>query len=403
MSCSPTPRPQQGVGLAQNQRRETPSPLLRRHGVRAGRPHAPDWLVFIQSSSPALALPALYFFTISFFCGGYLPAAASPVPKTGDATPAGLNRVKNPGFEEGDKAPTHWDRPDGLTSFWEPDPKRGGKCIRLCSSVHNDDFHRRLEEMKLADPPPPKPSRPFKPPGYDTVGGNDGVSYWSDWIDCKPGMRYAFSADVRSEGGTPKIFVKGYSEIPCEIDDNGKAKKVLLRRVTYKIYLDCAPGKGGDWKTSTIAFCPTHEREDVKWLRVMLFAYWPPQHYWFDNVRLVESGPDAEAPKRWAARKAQAAAEAEAARERPRREAKAVLDHIRQAIARYQKDLGARPASLADLRQDPGDPKWLGPYLLELGLDPWGNSYRYAPTKDGFTLKSLGPDGEEGGGDDVEG
>jgi hypothetical protein len=332
-----------------------------------------------------------------------VPASDPKQDKAPAAIPAGPNLVKNPGFEEGDaKGPAHWDRPDGLTSFWEPDAKRGGKCVRLYSAVPLDDYHRRLDEMKLPEPPPPKPPRPFKPPGYDTVGGNDGVSYWSDWIDCKPGVRYTMTADVRSQGGTPKIFAKGYSEIPCEIDDQGKAKRVLLRRVTFKVYLDCAPGPGGDWKTSMITFCPTHDREDVKWMRIMLYAYWPPENYWFDNIRLVEAGPDAEAPKRWAARQAKAAAEAEAAREAPRREARAVLDHVRRALARYRKDLGEFPPSLADLRRDPGDPKWLGPYLLELGADPWGNPYRYARTKDGYTLKSLGPDGEEGGGDDVD-
>jgi len=324
------------------------------------------------------------------------PAAAAPA-----AFPAGPNLVKNPGFEEaGPRGPAFWDPPDDLTSFWVPDERRGGKCIRLLSSILLDDYHRRLEEMRLPVPPPPKPARPFKPPGYDTVGGNDGVTYWSDWIDCKPATRYAFAADVRSEGGTPKIFIKGYSEIPAEIDDNGKPKKVLLRRVTFKIFLDAEGGK--DWKTSTIDFCPTHDREDVKWMRVMFFAYWPPESYWFDNIRLVEAGPDAEAPKRWAAHRQRAESEAAGEREAKAKEAKYALDYVRKALARYVKDLGAPPPGLNALLKDPGDPKWLGPYLMELGEDPWGNPFRYVPKKDGFTLKSLGPDGEDGGGDDIE-
>jgi hypothetical protein len=333
------------------------------------------------------------------------PKAPAPAPRDPAAAPpailpAGPNLVKNPGFEEGDKDPAHWDRCDGLTSFWVRDETRGGRCLRLFSAILLDDYHARLEEMKLPTPPPPKPARAFHPPGYDTVGGNDGVSYWSDWIDCKPATRYALAADVRSEGGTPKIFVKGYSEIPAEIDDNGKAKKTMLRRVTFKIFLDAAGGK--DWKTSTVDFCPTHDREDVKWMRIMLFAYWPPENYWFDNIRLWETGPDAEAPKRWAAHRQRAEAEAAAERDAKVKEAKYALDYVRKAIARYVKDLGAPPPALASLLKDPGDPKWLGPYLLELGDDPWGNPFRYAPKKDGYTLKSLGPDGEEGGGDDIE-
>jgi len=311
-----------------------------------------------------------------------------------------VNLVRNSGFEEGARYPANWTRPDDLASFWVADDIRGGKCLKTYTRIHINDYDKRVEQMKLENPPPPDPPRVVKGPGYDTVGGLDGVTIWSDYIDCKPGMRYTLNADVRSEGGKPKIFVKGYSELPTEIDDNGKAKTVLIRRVTFKTYIDCDGGK--DWKTSTITFCPTHERSDVKWMRIMIFAYWPPQNYWFDNIKLFEAGLDDEAPKRWAALKAKAEARAKKEAEIPVKEARAMLSYLKQGIERYKGELGSYPVSLDALVKDPGVPAWAGPYVMALGEDPWDRPFAYSRSDQGYELKSLGPDGKEGGGDDVE-
>jgi type II secretion system protein G len=313
-----------------------------------------------------------------------------------------VNLVANGGFEEGTKDPARWSRCDGLTTFWEKDPERPGKCLKIDSRVSNDDYHARLEEMKQADPPPAKPPRLTE--GYGAVGGNDGVPYWSDWIEVKPGATYTLSVDVRSEGGKPKVFVKGYAELPFEVDEGGKAVTKLIRKVVYKVSVDAAGG--ARWKTSTLEFCPTRERDDVKWIRVMLYAYWPAQTYWFDNVSVVETGKDPEAPARWAARRERAAREAADEREGKLHEARLVLETVKKALERYRRDTGGYPPSLQALLEDPSpgaaDSSWAGPYVLELGTDPWGNPYHYARTAAGYTLRSYGPDGEEGGGDDVE-
>jgi hypothetical protein len=310
------------------------------------------------------------------------------------------NLVKNPGFEEGDRHPAHWSRCDGLTQFWEKDEQRGGKCLRLYTRICNEEYHARLEEMKLENPPPPKPPREIKGIGYDTVGGNDGVVFWSDWIDVQPGRRYTLKADVRSGGGVPKIFVKGYTDLPLDIDDNGKVKKVMIPRVTYKIFLDCAGGPS--WKTSSLEFCPTHSREDVRRMRVMIFAYWPPENYWFDNIGIFAAGMDPDAPRRWAAAKEKAKKEQDDEKAAFVREAKACLAHLRAGIERYRKDTGAWPPDLGALLKDPGAPQWRGPYVLELSHDPWDTPYKYKATASGYTLKSFGPDAAEGGDDDVE-
>lgn len=316
------------------------------------------------------------------------------------AAHAQTNLVKNGGFEEGTKDPAHWDRCDGLTTFWEKDPERKGKCLRVETRVSNEEYHARLEEMKEKDPPPAKPPREIKGPGYDTVGGNDGVPYWSDWIDVKPAAIYRLSVDARSGGGRPKVFVKGYAELPFEVDEGGKAVKRLIRKVVFKVSVD-ADG-GPTWQTSTLDFCPTRERDDVKWMRVMLFPYWPAETYWFDNVSIVETGKDKDAPARWAARREKASREVADELEAKRREARLVVEAVRKLIERYRRDVGSYPPSLKALLESPGEESWAGPYGLELGTDPWGNPYRYERTEKGFRLSSFGPDGEKGGGDDVE-
>ncbi len=59
------------------------------------------------------------------------------------------------------------------------------------------------------------------------------------------------------------------------------------------------------------------------------------------------------------------------------------------------------------LVNQPRDAKdWKGPYVKEVPLDPWGNAYIYEyPGKNnpnGFDLYSVGRDGKNGGGDDVD-
>src|ERR1035437_660456 len=98
---------------------------------------------------------------------------------------AEVNLVKNGAFTAGDKYPAHWDKLDGLTMFWEQDPVRGKKCIRIFTNVSNDQFLQRYDQMKLDPVPPPPPPHLCKPPGYDSVGGNDGVHYFTEYIEIK--------------------------------------------------------------------------------------------------------------------------------------------------------------------------------------------------------------------------
>jgi type II secretion system protein G len=137
----------------------------------------------------------------------------------------------------------------------------------------------------------------------------------------------------------------------------------------------------------------------------MLYAYWPAQQYWFDDVSVVETGKDEGAPARWAARREKAAREVSDEADQKKREAHLVIEAVRKALERYKRDTGAYPPTLDALVLDPSpapESAWAGPYVPELATDPWGHPYRYVREGTGYTLRSFGPDGEEGGGDDVE-
>lgn len=80
------------------------------------------------------------------------------------------------------------------------------------------------------------------------------------------------------------------------------------------------------------------------------------------------------------------------------------------ALDAYEVDVGSYPKGrngLQDLVEQPRDAQtWKGPYLKgEIPVDPWGNPYVYeCPGKQNpssYDIFSAGPDGREGGDDDV--
>jgi len=83
---------------------------------------------------------------------------------------------------------------------------------------------------------------------------------------------------------------------------------------------------------------------------------------------------------------------------------------IEMALEAFNVNCGRYPTTaegLKALREEPATLKenWRGPYLKELPADPWGNPYMYVcPSRHSsvpYDLYSFGPDGMEGGGDDI--
>lgn len=87
------------------------------------------------------------------------------------------------------------------------------------------------------------------------------------------------------------------------------------------------------------------------------------------------------------------------------------IANLGTALDTFEVDTGRCPTSdegLKALMEPPGNAKdWKGPYLKRLVLnDPWGNPYVYRcpgqHNASGYDLYSFGPDGQEGGSDDID-
>lgn len=83
------------------------------------------------------------------------------------------------------------------------------------------------------------------------------------------------------------------------------------------------------------------------------------------------------------------------------RAARADIAALCEALEIFKQDKGSYPSSLSELITDDMT------YLKVPGVpaDPWGNTYSYRSPgqrdKEGYDLISYGPDGVEGGGDDI--
>ena len=90
--------------------------------------------------------------------------------------------------------------------------------------------------------------------------------------------------------------------------------------------------------------------------------------------------------------------------------AKADIANMETALDNFEVDGGRYPNTdegLRALMEQPANVReWKGPYLKRgVSNDPWGNPYIYRHPGQynvkGYDLLSAGPDGREGGGDDI--
>jgi general secretion pathway protein G len=87
------------------------------------------------------------------------------------------------------------------------------------------------------------------------------------------------------------------------------------------------------------------------------------------------------------------------------------IANIELALDAFEVDCGRYPTAEEGLRalvEQPSNANgWKGPYLKKaLPKDPWGNQYVYRcpgqHNTNGCDLYSFGPDGQDGGGDDID-
>lgn len=91
--------------------------------------------------------------------------------------------------------------------------------------------------------------------------------------------------------------------------------------------------------------------------------------------------------------------------------AKAQLSDFKTALGAYELQVGAYPTTQQGLQalieQPSGAEGWAGPYLEADAVpkDQWGGEWQYrhpgTHNPNGFDLFSSGPDGREGGGDEI--
>jgi len=86
------------------------------------------------------------------------------------------------------------------------------------------------------------------------------------------------------------------------------------------------------------------------------------------------------------------------------------LATIEMAIDTFEVECGRCPTTAEGLNALVAQPAeleaWRGPYLKAVPADPWRNAYVYRfpgqHNSDSYDLYSTGPDGNEGGGDDID-
>jgi hypothetical protein len=208
------------------------------------------------------------------------PEADAKVPTKGP------NLVKNGGFEKGEKHPTGWDRLDGLTTFRVSGVSPTGKCLKIDTDVYHEQWVAWRKRWKEGAPPEAAPQKtPTSGPKYNTVAGIYGVGFVSDPISVKPGKAYKVEVDYRCKSTDfffPKVFMRGYGDVQGE------------KRVVYDAYLALRSLKDVDaWKHGVrICRIPTDTHSPVEFVKLKLYAYWPPGVYYFDNASLKEAvGP----------------------------------------------------------------------------------------------------------------
>jgi hypothetical protein len=211
---------------------------------------------------------------------------AEAAPKQDAKIPTvGPELVKNGGFETGAKTPDGWDRVDGLTTFWVAGESPTGKCIKVVTDVYHDQWVEWRKKHKDGAPAEEAPEKiATSGAKYDTVAGIYGAAYFSDPIPVAPGKSYKVTVSYRGESTDfffPKLFIRGYADVKGD------------KRAVYDAYLALRCRKQGkEWESNVrIVDIPPDTQAPVEFVRLMLYAYWPPGTFYFDNVSMKEVAP----------------------------------------------------------------------------------------------------------------
>jgi len=219
-----------------------------------------------------------------------------------------------------------WDHPDNVSTFLERGPSARGTILRVRTDLARDPWLEYTRALRLGLANPLHPPKIATDTSYGCVGGLEGVHYRSDWIKATPGQRYWLTADCKTPGG--KIFIKGYRDWGDQADGLPEVSMVQLkitpqafaklpparqkqmiredsrkyperyRRECYRWFLNLGEGKpiGDGWKHEAGVVPPRGGLPDnVQYLSIQVYSYWPPGTYLYDNVHLYKD-PRQKAP-----------------------------------------------------------------------------------------------------------
>ncbi len=238
-------------------------------------------------------------------------------PQYGDETEP--ERFGNPLNTNGsfDAGCRGWDRPDNVGTFLIKGPKDRGMIFKAKTDLNRATWLEYRKKLRAGKADPNNPPEVPRDTSYGSVAALEGVHYRSEWIKATPGQRYWLTADKKGPGGA-KVFVKGFKDTADEaqtLPENAlrrmgmtpeqfaqlprERQKTIIaaearrypekyRRKNYRWYLNCA--KSGDgWKHFAAPFPPRGGLPDnVRWLRIEIYSYWPPGEYFWDEVHLYK-------------------------------------------------------------------------------------------------------------------
>lgn len=115
-----------------------------------------------------------------------------------------------------------------------------------------------------------------------SIGDSTGVMYYSDWFPIEDGAKYRFQCRYRTNGPSPKVFIKCYEEMESQYQAQSAAKPTQ-RREAYRSQQNLK-GPKNTWNTQTEDFTPKHTKYTLRWGRVMLYAYLGGGVVEFDDV-----------------------------------------------------------------------------------------------------------------------
>lgn len=131
--------------------------------------------------------------------------------------------------------------------------------------------------------------------GDEGLMGTYGVDVLSDKVEIKPGHRYRVTGWARSDGPNQIVFVKGFGTVTRKIE----GREAQVDEVVYQMKKEIVPTPGSKWAEFSLEFeikpakIFTAHQSEVKYVRVLLWAYWPVGTCWYGNVHFFDVTPPA--------------------------------------------------------------------------------------------------------------